>query len=46
MEWMDEIKNVTGLSLNDIKKLVQHRKYWRSLRVQNRQNEEKNQCLI
>ena len=31
MRWMDDIKNVTGLSLNDLNHLVKNRKKWRTL---------------
>ena len=31
MRWMDDIKSVTGLSVNDISQLVKDRKKWNSL---------------
>ena len=31
MRWMDDIKSVTGLSLNDLNELVKDREKWRTL---------------
>ena len=31
MRWMDDIKSVTGLSLNELNQLVKDRKKWRTL---------------
>ena len=31
MRWMDDIKNVTGLSVNDLNQLVKDRKKWHLL---------------
>ena len=31
MRWMDDIKRVTGLSVNDLNKLVKDRKKWKLL---------------
>ena len=31
MRWMDDIKRLTGLSVNDLNKLVKDRKKWRIL---------------
>ena len=30
MRWMDDVKSVTGLSINDLNQLVKDRKKWRS----------------
>ena len=31
MRWMDDIKSVTGLSINDLNQLVKDRKKWKLL---------------
>ena len=31
MRWMEDIRSVTGLSVNDLNQLVKDRKKWRSL---------------
>ena len=31
MQWMDDIKTVTGLSVNDLNQLAKDRKKWQSL---------------
>ena len=45
MRWLDGIKSVTGLSVNDLKLLVKDRKKWNSLE-QYSQEEKTGKCLI
>jgi hypothetical protein len=45
MQWMDDIKSVTGLSVNYLNQLMKDKKKW-NLLVKHSQEEKTDQCLI